>query len=211
MRAILPALHVLREANGALGRVVRVRPNLWIVPGSPALALSPSDAASQRLLQAVRALAETAGGRAIDIVCSLDERWHTAHTGSFKAWGGPEITVRAGNHLGELVARFALGDPEVREVRGVIGTPDPDAVTVVVLDGPAGLTPRAPLALVDGAPEHHQRLCRWLDGGQPEVVDKQLLEPALWHELAALRPREARLIDHDDTLGVGRYVAEWSV
>ena len=188
-----------------------MRPNPWIVPGSPALALSPSDAASQRLLQAVRALAETAGGRAIDIVCSQDERWYTAHTGSFAAWGGPEITVRAGNHLGELVARFALGDPEVREVRGEIGTPDPDVVTVVVLDGPAGLTPRAPLALVDGAPEYHRRLCGWLDGGQPEVVDKQLLEPALWHELAALRPHKATLLDHDDTLGVGRYVAEWSV
>ena len=190
---------------------MRVRPNLWIVPGSPALALSPSDEASQRLVKAVHALAGTADGRPIDIACSLDDRWRTAHTGSFAAWGGPDITVRAGNHLGELIARFALGDPEVREVRGVIGTPDPDAVTVVVLDGPAGLTPRAPLALVDGAPEYHQRLCRWLDGGQPEVVDKQLPEPALWHELAALRPREARLIDHDDTLGVGRYVAEWSV
>ncbi|MBF4546721.1 hypothetical protein IRY31_01305 [Corynebacterium afermentans subsp. lipophilum] len=188
-----------------------MRPNFWIVPGSPALALSPSDEASQRLVKAVRTLAGTADGRAIDIVCSLDDRWRTAHSGSFAAWGGPEITVRAGNHLGELVARFALGDPEVRQVRGVIGTPDPEAVTVVVLDGPAGLTQRAPLALVDGAQEYHQRLCGWLDGGQPKVVDKQLLEPALWHELAALRPREARLLDHDDTLGVGRYVAEWSV
>lgn len=119
--------------------------------------------------------------------------------------------MRAGNHLGELVGRFALGDPKVREVRGEIGTPDPDAVTVVVLDGPAGLTPRAPLALVNGAPEYHQRLCGWLDGGQPEVVDKQLLEPALWHELATLRPHTAALLDHDDTLGVGRYVAGWSV
>ena len=76
-----------------------MRPNLWIVPGSPALALSPSDAASQRLLQAVRALAETAGGRAIDIVCSLDERWRTSHTGSLKAWGGPEITVLSLIHI----------------------------------------------------------------------------------------------------------------
>ena len=211
MCAILQPVSPLRGAIGALGRVVRVRPNLWIVPGSPALALSPDDAASLRLLQATRALAGTADGRAIDIVCSLADQWHTAHTGSFAAWGGPQITVRGGNHLGELVARFALGDPEVREVRGDIGTPDPKAVTVVVLDGPAGLTPRAPLALVDGAPEYHQRLCRWLDGGEPEVVDKHLPEPALWHELAALQPHEARLIDHDDTLGVGRYVAEWRV
>jgi len=159
----------------------------------------------------MRKLAGTAAGRPIDIVCSMDERWHTSRTGTFAAWGGPQITVRGGNHLGELVARFALGDPEVREVRGDIGTPDPKAVTVVVLDGPAGLTPRAPLALVEGAPEYHQRLCGWLDGGEPEVVDKLLPEPALWHQLAALPRRDAALIDHDNTLGVGRYVAQWCV
>ena len=45
----------------------------------------------------------------------------------------------------------------------------------------------------------------------PEVVDKLLLEPALWHELADVRPGQAELIDHDDTLGVGRYVAQWCV
>ena len=190
---------------------MRVRPNLWIVPGSPALALSPSDAASLRLLQTVRELAGTAAGRAIDIVSSRDRRWYTAHTGSFAAWGRPDVTVRGGNYLGELVARFALGDPVIREARDSIGTPDPNAVTVVVLDGPAGLTPRAPLALVDGAPEYHQQVLDWLDGGQPEVVDKLLLEPALWHELAGARPQEAQLIDHDDTLGVGRYVAQWCV
>lgn len=188
-----------------------MRSNLWIVPGSPALALSPDDAASLRLTQAVRKLAGTAEGRAIDIVCSVDERWATAHTGSFAAWGAPEITVRDGRYLGELVARFALGDPPVRDVRGELGALDPDAVTVVVLDGPAGLTPRAPLALVEGAPEYHQQILRWLDGGEPVVVDKQLLEPALWHELAALRPHRTELLDHDDTLGVGRFVARWCV
>ena len=94
-----------------------MRPNLWIVPGSPALALSPSDAASLRLLQTVRELAGTADGRAIDIVSSRDSRWYTAHTGSFTAWGRPDVTVRGGNYLGELVARFALGDPVIREAR----------------------------------------------------------------------------------------------
>ena len=159
----------------------------------------------------MRRLAGTAAGRPIDIVCSMDERWRTSRTGTLAAWGGPQITVRGGNYLGELVARYSIGDLPVRAVRDDIGSPDTDSVTVVVLDGPAGLTPRAPLALVEGAPEYHQRLCGWLDGGEPEVVDRQLPEPALWHELAALRPHEARLIDHDDTLGVGRYVAEWRV
>lgn len=191
--------------------------NLWIVPGSPALVaeLSP-DPASRRLAASVDQLAAAAGERPIDIVCSLDDRWRTAVTGSFKAWGAPNTRVRGGNHLGELVTRYALGDPEVRGVRGTIGEIDRDidrdAVTVVVLDGPAGLTPRAPLALIDGAPELHERLKRWLGGGGPEVVDKQsVLEPALWEELATVRAQRARLIDHDDTLGVGRYVAEWWV
>lgn len=188
-----------------------MRANLWIIPGSPALALSPHDDASQRLLAATRALAKTVDGRAIDIVCSLDEQWHTAHTGSFRAWGGPDIMVRGGNYLGELVARFALGDPEVREVRSRIDEPDPDAITVVVVDGPAGLTPRAPLALVPGALETHEAIVRWLDGGEAVLVDTQVLEPELWRELAGLEPKNARLIDADDTLGVGRYVGEWSV
>lgn len=191
---------------------------MWIVPGSPALVreLSPADAAGAHLLAATRALAANlAEGeeRPIDIVCSLDNRWRTERTGSFAAWGAPQVTVRSGNHLGELVARYALGDPQVREVRGRIGTPEPDAVTVVALDGPAGLTPRAPLALVAGAPELHSAIVGWLGGG-PVSVDKQwpaVAEPALWNELTELAPRQARLIAADDTLGVGRYVAEWWV
>ena len=43
------------------------------------------------------------------------------------------------------------------------------------------------------------------------LVDTQMLEPELWRELAGLERKDARLIDADDTLGVGRYVAEWSV
>lgn len=120
--------------------------------------------------------------------------------------------MRRGEFLGELVARYALGDPQVRGVRSSIGTPDPGAVTVVVLDGPAGLDARAPLALVDGAAQLHDQLCGWLGGGDAAGVDKQMpavVEPELWRELASITPAEAALIDHDDTLGVGRYVAVW--
>lgn len=215
-RMFLASYRAASTRAGRIGRfssVVRVMSNLWIVPGSPALVaeLSP-DPASRRLHDAVRRLADTAGGRPIDIVCSLDEHWRTGITGSFQAWGAPNARVRAGHHLGELVARYSLGDPEVREVRSAIGGIDREAVTVVVLDGPAGLTQRAPLALIDGAPQLHERLKRWLGGGGPEVVDKHsVLEPALWEELATVRAERARLIDSDDTLGVGRYVAEWWV
>ena len=211
MLAIVQPDAAPRGCSGALGRVERVTGNVWIIPGSPALALSRDDEPSQRLLAATRSLAGTADGRPIDIVCSLDGKWHTAHTGSLRAWGGPEVTVRAGNHLGEIVARYALGDPEVREVRPRIGNVDPHAVTVVVVDGPAGLTERAPLALQPGAPETHQGIVRWLDGAEAVVVDTHVLEPQLWRELAALDRKNARLIDADASLGVGRYVAEWSV
>lgn len=188
---------------------------VWIIPGSPALVreLSLDDAPSNRILSTIRTLVagEHAGAnRPIDIVCSLGGRWRTGLTGSFAAWGAPGVRVRGGNHLAELVARYALGDPRVREVREHIGTPDPDAVTVVVVDGSAGLTARAPLALVEGAPQLHQSVVRWLDGGGD--VDKQwpgVLEPELWEELAALEPKKAQLLEADDSLGVGRYVAVW--
>lgn len=211
MPAIVQPPKAPRGYSGALGRVGRVRGNVWIIPGSPALALSRDDEPSQRLRSATRSLAATANERPIDIACSLDSKWHTAHTGSLRAWGGPDVTVRAGNYLGEIVARYALGDPEVREVRPRIGDIDPHAVTVVVVDGPAGLTERAPLALQPGAPEAHEAIVRWLGGAEAVVVDTHVLEPQLWRELAALERKGARLIDADASLGVGRYVAEWSV
>ncbi len=211
MLAIVQPVAAPRGCSGALGRVERVTGNVWIIPGSPALALSRDDEPSQRLLSATRALAGTADGRPIDIVCSLDGKWRTAHTGSLRAWGGPEVTVRGGNHLGEIVGRYALGDPVVREVRPHIGDVGPDAVTVIVVDGPAGLTERAPLALQPGAPEVHEAIMRWLGGAEAVVVDKHVLEPQLWRELATLERDNARLIDADASLGVGRYVAEWSV
>lgn len=210
------------------GRLYRVQANVLIVPGSPALVaeLGVGDEASRRLSAAAREAgvracggvrasdaggANPGGGRPVDIVCSLDERWRTEHTGSFRAWGAPQVTLRGGHYLGELVARYVLGDPQVREVRGHIGAPDPQALTVIVLDGPAGLTDRAPLSLRQGDREAHERIIRWLGGGEKAGVAKHVLEPALWEELARLNPKEAALIDADDTLGVGRYVAEWRV
>lgn len=198
------------------GRLYRVQANVLIVPGSPALVaqLGVGDEASRRLAAAAgeaarRACAE--GERPIDIVCSHDERWRTEYVGSFRAWGAPQVTLRGGNYLGELVARYLLGDPRVREVRGHLGDPDPQALTAIVLDGPAGLTERAPLSLREGDREAHERIIRWLGGGAKAGVAKHVLEPELWAELAQLQPQEAALIDADDTLGVGRYVAKWRV
>lgn len=135
---------------------------LLIVPGSPALvsALSPAHAPSARIADAVRdaAAAPDVAEKPVDIVCPLDEDEYTAHAGSFAAWGAPQVTVGGGSHLGELIVRHLLGERDYRPARAAIGQLDPDALTVVVADGPAGLTPRAPLALLDDAPATHEGL-----------------------------------------------------
>ena len=72
------------------------------------------------------------------------------------------------------------------------------------------MTERAPLALVEGAREAHEALERFLDGGEfPGSLDG-VVEKQLWLELAALEA-EKRLVDSDDSLGVGAYVAQWSL
>ncbi|MEH0146296.1 hypothetical protein V6D40_01285 [Corynebacterium sp. Q4381] len=181
-----------------------------IMPGSPALVpeLAPADEASARLLAAAREAARAHRGP-VDIVTTLDEASYTAHTGSFHAWGAPHVTVGGGNYLGELLARYVAGDREYRETREHVEPLDPDALTIVVVDGPAGLTARAPLALQPGAQATHEGLERFIAGGAlgglEGGVDKQLL----WRELAQLTPKRAELIASDATLGVGRYVGVW--
>lgn len=188
---------------------------LLIVPGSPALvpALSPAHAPSTRIADAVRdaAAAPDIAEKPVDIVCPLDEDEYTARTGSFAAWGAPQVTAGGGNHLGELIVRHLLGARDYRRpARAEIGQLDPDALTVVVADGPAGLTPRAPLALLDDAPATHEGLQAFVAGsGELPGLHGGVVKPALWHELARLAPRERVLLDADDSLGVGRYVGVW--
>ena len=83
-----------------------------IVPASPALVreLAPAHAPSHELATAAvgevrRACAHASG---IYLVGSRDARWRTAHTGSFRAWGAPDVTVGSGNFLPELVQRYLL-------------------------------------------------------------------------------------------------------
>lgn len=181
-----------------------------IMPGSPALVreLAPADEASGQLLADARAIANTHAGP-VDIVTTLDDASYTGHTGSFRAWGAPHVNVGGGNYLGELLARYVAGDREYRQTREHVEPLDPDALTIVVVDGPAGLTPRAPLALQPGAQATHEGLERFIDGGSlgglEGGVDKQLL----WRELAGLAPKRTELIASDASLGVGRYVGVW--
>lgn len=200
--------------------------NLLVMPAGPALVteLAPGDTSGARLLAAVRKIVySTPVGTPIELVGSQDPRWETAVVGSFQAWGAPQVSVGMGHYLPELVQRYALGvrAQDVFSVRAELGEPNPQALTLLALDGSAGLTARAPLSLLDGAQET-DAWCRSVLSAQesatlaPPMDEKALLkagviEPSLWLELTQLRPQSAELIDADTTLGVGRYVAGWEI
>ena len=203
-----------------------VKTTLIIMSGSPALVgeLAPLDSAGAHLLEQVRILFNAhldATDIPVDLVGSRAPGWHTAHTGSFRAWGAPQVQVGGGNHLPELVQRYALGRfaDRVRGVRDNLASISADALTVVALDGSTGLTQRAPSSLVEGAAEA-DGWCRALLGGdrpvartEQELVDAAVREPQLWLELAGLADRveTAELIAADTFHGVGRYVAVWTI
>lgn len=207
--------------------------NLVVIPASPALVeeLAPGDVPSRVLADAARAALAPAiqAGLPVEIVGSRAKRWYTARTGSFGAWGAPQVEVDGGNYLPELVARYLLStleapaestrpaEPYVASSREKLGPIDPDALTLVAIDGSAGLTSRAPLALLDGAQEAHRWCEKILAGQRSQAIPSPhelraagIIEPEIWVELATLRPRSAALVASDATLGVGRYVAEWS-
>lgn len=185
--------------------------NLLVVPGSPVLVreLAPQDESGRKITDALHELV-AGDDRPVEIVGSRDERWRTEITGSFCAWGA-DVQVGGGNYLPELVARYVLREREIADSRDRIAPLNPDALTVVVVDGPAGLTARAPLALIDGAPSAHTALEQFLDGAGglpgelPGVVEKRL-----WLELAQLEAQKT-LVASDSELGVGRYLAAWEV
>lgn len=204
--------------------------NLMIMPASPALAeeLSPGDDASRALLRAACELVRDAarvitGGVSplqVDIVGSRDPRWRTELPGSLRAWGAPQVNVGGGHYLPELMARYvltqALGTEgfEVMDSRSDIEEIMEGRLTVVCIDGSAGLTDRAPLALVDGARDAHLWCESVLSGADVHCDEEKLrsagvLETALWAQLATVHPHYAELRAADSTLGVGRYVAGW--
>lgn len=196
--------------------------NLVVMPGSPALVpeLSPGDAAGVGLLRALRTLlVDAAADRRIELVGSRDPAWYTALAGSLRAWGAPEVNVDEGHYLPELVQRYALGEAasQVRDVRDSLGQVDPGVLTLMAVDGSAGLDPRAPLTDLPAAPAVDQWCRAVLAGQRPAAKSAEelgaagVIEPAPWLELAALQPRSAELIQADTTLGVGRYLAGWEI
>lgn len=200
---------------------------IFVVSGSPAQipGLGAGDGPSTALATASTTLLTEAlkAAAPISIVSAHDPRWYTAHSGSFRAWGAEHINVGGGHFLGELVARWLLRESaaatglEVPELRST-DTLDATGVQILVLDGSAGLTPRAPLALLPGADEAHAWCMQLLTGERPGNVEKQwlerrgVIEAQLWLELQAhsrLKDWTCTLCFEDTSLGVGRYVARW--
>lgn len=203
---------------------------LVVIPGSPALVreLAPADDAGARLLTAARrVLGEVlthAPDLGIELVGSRAPQWRTRREGSLAAWGAPHVEVGTGRYLPELIQRYVLGDDarRVTSVRDDVGKINPEALTVVAVDGSAGLTARAPLALVDGAADADAWCRAVLSGTAPPDIPPEddaaawlsargVLEPDLWVQLASLTPARAELTLADASLGVGRYVAVWEM
>lgn len=198
-----------------------VTPNVLLFPSSPALVpeLAPADGAARQLLRvARRALARYSPSR-IDVVGSLDDRWRTSRTGSFRGWGAPQITVAGGEHLAELIARYVLGpelERRIGSVRERFERPGAD-LTIVVTDGSAGMTARAPLALLEGA-EAADQWCRGVLSGEQvharsvaELHAAGVADGALWAELASVEKHLPELLAADTSTGVARYVAAWGM
>ncbi|AKN77242.1 hypothetical protein HO100_06095 [Corynebacterium ulcerans] len=203
-----------------------------IIPSSPALVseLSP-DAASSALRECARYMIEDLSPTSIDIVGTCDTNFRTNIEGSFKAWGAPQVNVGKGFYLPELIARYVAGpfiedNPtvDVSEIRPRLGKPRGGTLTIVVVDGSAGLTERAPLALLDAGEETHQLMEKLLAGGPHALHDGAekekfnalltpenggVVHPDLWHEVSELEVEEAFLALSDSSLGVGRFVAVW--
>lgn len=206
------------------GKGQRTALDLWdmetarivVVSGSPAQVpgVGRGDGAAADLVAAtVQALGETGP---VEIVCERSTHTYTAHTGSFAAWGAPEVTVSGGNHLPELIARYLVGECPVYNVRETILPLNPAVTTVLVLDGSIGLTLKAPGYLLEDAPWAHEWCLSVLAGtAQPtdveHLVSAGVGEPHLWLELAGLHVVSSSIVAVDTSLGVGRYVAALAV
>lgn len=244
-----PAVRVRSPGRPAgLGRLVVVRHRLLLIPGAPLLVpeLSGADPAAARLRAACVAAAGAvlADGPRPLIVRRPDDRFATTHTGSFRAWGA-DVDVAGGNHLPELVARWVIGAagrdagdvdlaaqlPDPFDFRDVTVDGEPRPI-VVVAEGPAALTARAPLTLLDGA-QRIDDICAAIaagddaalaegsdpfgDVGPSACAEVGLGTVGVWQDLAAFgaalrmdaRDFTAHATYRDASHGVGYHVAEW--
>ena len=203
---------------------------LLIVPGAPLLvadlAGSDADAADLRE-QTIAVVRDFAAGDVVDVVIQDDERWHTEHEGSFKAWGS-DLTVGYGKTLPELVARYLVraGGSEVGEVHTDLpDVAEHDRKLLVVAEGTAALTDRAPMSFDQTAVDFEQCLTAIAGGsvadshrgaadlasaGVEEWEAVGLFTGPLWMQLAAELPAAKELLLHHTGFGVGYFIARWS-
>ena len=227
-RNSVPAVRVRSPGRPAgLGRLVVVRHRLLLIPGAPLLVpeLSGADPAAARLRAACVAAAGAvlADGPRPLIVRRPDDRFATTHTGSFRAWGA-DVDVAGGNHLPELVARWVIGAagrdagdvdlaaqlPDPFDFRDVTVDGEPRPI-VVVAEGPAALTARAPLTLLAEGSDPFG------DVGPSACGEVGLGTVGVWQDLAAFgaalrmdaRDFTAHATYRDASHGVGYHVAEW--
>lgn len=190
-----------------------------MIPG-----LGYGDVSSTELAQIIRQqLENSTHNSSADIVGSRCGKWHTEHTGSLRAWGQPSLDLSTGNYLPELIAVYFLDAAgiEIAESRARLEPVSPKHLTVVVIDGSAGLHDKAPLSLLPSANDVHQWCIELLSDPKKsttplsaaELREAGIIEPDLWLELSQLAPRvnHAQLLSSDSTLGVGRYIATWEI
>lgn len=191
------------------------------LPTSPSLVpeLGRGDSDSADLLSAARTLIDDLRAQhpvaSISLLGSVDSRNYTEHTGSFRAWGAPDVTVGEGNYLAELVQRYVLRDCDL-PIRTVESLTDPSDLVLYGIDGPAALSERAPLSFLPAAPARHQWCNELLSGEEIDwpaeaaaLAADGIIEPEMWWLLKDIRPHGARVVRTSDAHGVGRYVAVW--
>lgn len=191
------------------------------IPTSPAVVpeLGRSDSDSAQLLGSALSLIDVVRadhpGASITLLGSHSPENFTAHTGSFRAWGAPDVEVGEGNHLAELVMRYVLGKVD-EPVSVAQELTNPDDIILYGLDGPAALSDQAPLSLLPGAQARHE-WCQSLLAGEEvtwpddvqELAADGIVEPELWWQLKDVRPIGAKVLAASDEHGVGRYLALW--
>lgn len=214
------------------GTLRAVNEDLLIIPGTPVLVpeLSAADPDAEQLRAVVLAeLAELLDGydaRTVRpvIVRQARQGQATGIEGSFRAWGA-DVQVGAGHHLPELLARWCLSELGV-PVNQIIATdrvPESAGPVIVVAEGPAALTPAAPLTLLPEAQSLDDACLDIADGravreaaavirdGDTETCG--LYTADLWLQLAefaAARDLTCTSVYRSAPYGVGYHVARWS-
>ncbi|MCS4489163.1 hypothetical protein N7326_01320 [Corynebacterium sp. ES2794-CONJ1] len=200
--------------------------DLILIPPSPAIipGIGRGDEQGALLYQRARAkLTELVTGKAAStrIVYRKCRRDFTRHTGSLQAWAPTSYRVSSGHYLPEIIARHLLPYEEasITHTSESIGPLCDGEVIILMLDGSAGMTERAPLSLLPQSSASDRWCLDLLQGRNFRRISYNFLleagveNPDLWLELANYRQEflKSELIHVDSSLGVARYVAHINI